>query len=174
MCGSRWWLRCVLLNIMLFLLLFFLTTPAIIVNTMDKFNVTRPVESLRVSDHQRSFIIVRLYYATLECKIKLKVLFCVVFGSWMFWIWSFTVFYCLEPSNYPVLPHPAPLGLFHSPALHCVLFIFLWVPLDQVWCRFHRLTLNSSSLCINMGKLRQGGLFTPMYIKMADLYSFNL
>uniref|UniRef100_A0A3Q1FW74 Transmembrane protein 63C n=1 Tax=Acanthochromis polyacanthus TaxID=80966 RepID=A0A3Q1FW74_9TELE len=46
-CGSRWWLRCVLLNILLFLLLFFLTTPAIIVNTMDKFNVTRPVESLR-------------------------------------------------------------------------------------------------------------------------------
>uniref|UniRef100_A0A3P9P265 Transmembrane protein 63C n=1 Tax=Poecilia reticulata TaxID=8081 RepID=A0A3P9P265_POERE len=47
-CGSRWWLRCVLLNILLFLLLFFFTTPAIIVNTMDKFNVTRPVESLRV------------------------------------------------------------------------------------------------------------------------------
>ncbi|XP_034051023.1 LOW QUALITY PROTEIN: calcium permeable stress-gated cation channel 1-like [Thalassophryne amazonica] len=46
-CGSRWWLRCVLLNILLFLLLFFLTTPAIIVNPMDKFNVTRPVESLR-------------------------------------------------------------------------------------------------------------------------------
>uniref|UniRef100_A0A8B9KD32 Transmembrane protein 63C n=1 Tax=Astyanax mexicanus TaxID=7994 RepID=A0A8B9KD32_ASTMX len=46
-CGSRWWLRCVLLNIFLFLLLFFLTTPAIIVNTMDKFNVTRPVETLR-------------------------------------------------------------------------------------------------------------------------------
>lgn len=47
-CGSRWWLRCVLLNILLFLLLFFLTTPAIIVNTMDKFNVTKPVESLQV------------------------------------------------------------------------------------------------------------------------------
>ncbi|KAM3870867.1 calcium permeable stress-gated cation channel 1 [Diretmus argenteus] len=46
-CGSRWWLRCVLLNILLFLLLFFLTTPAIIVNTIDKFNVTRPVDSLR-------------------------------------------------------------------------------------------------------------------------------
>uniref|UniRef100_A0A8D0CWS4 Transmembrane protein 63C n=1 Tax=Sander lucioperca TaxID=283035 RepID=A0A8D0CWS4_SANLU len=46
-CGSRWWLQCVLLNILLFLLLFFLTTPAIIVNTMDKFNVTRPVDSLR-------------------------------------------------------------------------------------------------------------------------------
>ncbi|XP_005158939.1 calcium permeable stress-gated cation channel 1 isoform X1 [Danio rerio] len=46
-CGPRWWLRCILLNILLFLLLFFLTTPAIIVNTMDKFNVTRPVESLR-------------------------------------------------------------------------------------------------------------------------------
>uniref|UniRef100_A0A672NBY3 Transmembrane protein 63C n=1 Tax=Sinocyclocheilus grahami TaxID=75366 RepID=A0A672NBY3_SINGR len=59
-CGSRWWLRCVLLNILLFFLLFFLTTPAIIVNTMDKFNVTRPVESLRVSDHQSSFITVLL------------------------------------------------------------------------------------------------------------------
>ncbi|XP_030643254.1 osmosensitive cation channel TMEM63C [Chanos chanos] len=47
LCGSRWWLRCILLNILLFLLLFFLTTPAIIVNTMDKFNVTRPVESLK-------------------------------------------------------------------------------------------------------------------------------
>ncbi|KAI4879103.1 hypothetical protein NFI96_014442, partial [Prochilodus magdalenae] len=46
-CGSRWWLRCVLLNIFLFLLLFFLTTPAVIVNTMDKFNVTRPVDSLQ-------------------------------------------------------------------------------------------------------------------------------
>uniref|UniRef100_A0A4W5KGN1 Transmembrane protein 63C n=1 Tax=Hucho hucho TaxID=62062 RepID=A0A4W5KGN1_9TELE len=46
-CGSRWWLRFVLLNILLFLLLFFLTTPAIIVNTMDKLNVTRPVDSLR-------------------------------------------------------------------------------------------------------------------------------
>lgn len=52
-CGSRWWLRCVLLNILLFLLLFFLTTPAIIVNTMDKFNVTRPVESLRVRASNR-------------------------------------------------------------------------------------------------------------------------
>uniref|UniRef100_A0A8C7CWW0 Transmembrane protein 63C n=1 Tax=Oncorhynchus kisutch TaxID=8019 RepID=A0A8C7CWW0_ONCKI len=47
LCGSRWWLRFVLLNILLFLLLFFLTTPAIIVNTMDKLNVTRPVDSLR-------------------------------------------------------------------------------------------------------------------------------
>lgn len=45
--GSKWWVRCIILNICLFILLFFLTTPAIIVNTMDKFNVTRPVESLR-------------------------------------------------------------------------------------------------------------------------------
>ncbi|XP_006632438.1 calcium permeable stress-gated cation channel 1 [Lepisosteus oculatus] len=45
--GPRWWINCVLLNICLFVLLFFLTTPAIIVNTMDRFNVTRPVESLR-------------------------------------------------------------------------------------------------------------------------------
>lgn len=32
----------------LFILLFFLTTPAIIITTMDKFNVTKPVEYLNV------------------------------------------------------------------------------------------------------------------------------
>ncbi|XP_028930498.1 calcium permeable stress-gated cation channel 1 isoform X1 [Ornithorhynchus anatinus] len=45
--SAVWWARFVLLNISLFLLLFFLTTPAIIVNTMDMFNVTRPVEQLK-------------------------------------------------------------------------------------------------------------------------------
>ncbi|KAJ1104727.1 hypothetical protein NDU88_002136 [Pleurodeles waltl] len=45
--GSFWWVRFIILNICLFILLFFLTTPAIIVNTMDKFNVTHPVESLK-------------------------------------------------------------------------------------------------------------------------------
>ncbi|XP_060613947.2 calcium permeable stress-gated cation channel 1 [Anolis sagrei] len=45
--GASWWVRFILLNISLFILLFFLTTPAIIVNTMDLFNVTRPVESLK-------------------------------------------------------------------------------------------------------------------------------
>lgn len=46
--GTSWWVRFILLNICLFVLLFFLTTPAIIVNTMDMFNVTHPVESLKV------------------------------------------------------------------------------------------------------------------------------
>lgn len=41
-------MRFILLNICLFVLLFFLTTPAIIVNTMDMFNVTQPVEYLKV------------------------------------------------------------------------------------------------------------------------------
>uniref|UniRef100_A0A8C0JFW0 Transmembrane protein 63C n=1 Tax=Chelonoidis abingdonii TaxID=106734 RepID=A0A8C0JFW0_CHEAB len=45
--GTSWWVRFVLLNFCLFILLFFLTTPAIIVNTIDMFNVTRPVESLK-------------------------------------------------------------------------------------------------------------------------------
>ncbi|XP_059366703.1 CSC1-like protein 1 [Carassius carassius] len=39
----RWWLRFTLLNVALFLLLFFLTTPSIIITTMDKFNVTKPI-----------------------------------------------------------------------------------------------------------------------------------
>uniref|UniRef100_A0A8C6SBY6 Transmembrane protein 63Ba n=1 Tax=Neogobius melanostomus TaxID=47308 RepID=A0A8C6SBY6_9GOBI len=44
--GFYWWLRCFIINCVLFLLLFFLTTPAIIISTMDKFNVTKPVEYL--------------------------------------------------------------------------------------------------------------------------------
>uniref|UniRef100_A0A8C5HXH1 CSC1-like protein 2 n=1 Tax=Gouania willdenowi TaxID=441366 RepID=A0A8C5HXH1_GOUWI len=44
--GMTWWLRCFIINSILFLLLFFLTTPAIIISNMDKFNVTKPVEYL--------------------------------------------------------------------------------------------------------------------------------
>uniref|UniRef100_A0A8C4DX10 Transmembrane protein 63B n=1 Tax=Dicentrarchus labrax TaxID=13489 RepID=A0A8C4DX10_DICLA len=44
--GFSWWIRCLIINIVLFILLFFLTTPAIIISTMDKFNVTKPVEYL--------------------------------------------------------------------------------------------------------------------------------
>ncbi|KAL2086648.1 hypothetical protein ACEWY4_017707 [Coilia grayii] len=44
--GVVWWIRCFIINVILFLLLFFLTTPAIIISTMDKFNVTKPVEFL--------------------------------------------------------------------------------------------------------------------------------
>lgn len=46
--GVSWWIRCLVINCILFLLLFFLTTPAIIISTMDKFNVTKPVEYLNV------------------------------------------------------------------------------------------------------------------------------
>ncbi|XP_030637270.1 CSC1-like protein 1 [Chanos chanos] len=41
--GPRWWLRLLVLNGSLFILLFFLTTPSIIISTIDKFNVTRPI-----------------------------------------------------------------------------------------------------------------------------------
>eukprot|EP00064_Thunnus_orientalis_P020131 superscaffoldBa00005376_g20263 len=44
--GISWWIRCFIINCILFILLFFLTTPAIIISTMDKFNVTKPVEYL--------------------------------------------------------------------------------------------------------------------------------
>ncbi|KAL7987462.1 hypothetical protein Chor_006381 [Crotalus horridus] len=44
--GLFWWFRCLIINVVLFILLFFLTTPAIIITTMDKFNVTKPVEYL--------------------------------------------------------------------------------------------------------------------------------
>ncbi|XP_063047254.1 CSC1-like protein 2 isoform X2 [Engraulis encrasicolus] len=45
--GFPWWARCFVINCLLFLLLFFLTTPAIIISTMDRFNVTKPVQYLK-------------------------------------------------------------------------------------------------------------------------------
>ncbi|KAM6992399.1 CSC1-like protein 1 [Tautogolabrus adspersus] len=41
--GFPWYIRYVMINFFLFFLLTFLTTPSIIISTMDKFNVTRPI-----------------------------------------------------------------------------------------------------------------------------------
>ncbi|XP_041814296.1 CSC1-like protein 1 [Chelmon rostratus] len=41
--GFRWFMRYVLLNSFLFFLLTFLTTPTIVISTIDKFNVTKPI-----------------------------------------------------------------------------------------------------------------------------------
>ncbi|XP_012586320.1 PREDICTED: CSC1-like protein 1 [Condylura cristata] len=44
--GLRWWLQWLGVNFTLFVGLFFLTTPSIILSTMDKFNVTKPIHAL--------------------------------------------------------------------------------------------------------------------------------
>ncbi|XP_059212800.1 CSC1-like protein 1 isoform X2 [Centropristis striata] len=41
--GFPWYMRYLMLNAFLFFLLTFLTTPTIIINTIDKFNVTKPI-----------------------------------------------------------------------------------------------------------------------------------
>ncbi|KAM9316874.1 CSC1-like protein 1, partial [Gastrophryne carolinensis] len=41
--GARWWARFIGINFTLFIVLFFLTTPSIIITTIDKFNVTKPI-----------------------------------------------------------------------------------------------------------------------------------
>ncbi|XP_069810274.1 CSC1-like protein 1 [Dendropsophus ebraccatus] len=41
--GLKWWARVLGINFCLFIVLFFLTTPSIIISTMDKFNVTKPI-----------------------------------------------------------------------------------------------------------------------------------
>uniref|UniRef100_A0A671FQB8 Transmembrane protein 63C n=1 Tax=Rhinolophus ferrumequinum TaxID=59479 RepID=A0A671FQB8_RHIFE len=43
----HWWARFIAINTFLFFLFFFLTTPAIIINTIDMYNVTRPLEKLQ-------------------------------------------------------------------------------------------------------------------------------
>lgn len=70
--GFSWWIRCFSINTVLLILLFFLTTPAIIISTMDKFNVTKPVENLNVSSaaggvERSSFhmILLRIYPLTM-------------------------------------------------------------------------------------------------------------
>lgn len=47
--GFKWWFRWFCINFFLFIVLFFLTTPSIIISTMDKFNVTKPIHYLNVS-----------------------------------------------------------------------------------------------------------------------------
>ncbi|CAL8393531.1 unnamed protein product [Gadus morhua 'NCC'] len=44
--GVGWWARCLILNLFLILLLTFFTTPSIILNTMDSYNVTQPLSLL--------------------------------------------------------------------------------------------------------------------------------
>ncbi|XP_061481049.1 CSC1-like protein 1 isoform X2 [Rhineura floridana] len=44
--GLKWWIRWLSINLFLFVVLFFLTTPSIIISTMDKFNVTKPIHYL--------------------------------------------------------------------------------------------------------------------------------
>lgn len=44
--GLRWFCRYVLINFLLLFMLTFLTTPTIIINTIDKFNVTMPILAL--------------------------------------------------------------------------------------------------------------------------------
>uniref|UniRef100_A0A8D0GKU9 Transmembrane protein 63A n=1 Tax=Sphenodon punctatus TaxID=8508 RepID=A0A8D0GKU9_SPHPU len=44
--GVSWWFRWLCINLLLFIVLFFLTTPSIIITTMDKFNVTKPIRYL--------------------------------------------------------------------------------------------------------------------------------
>ncbi|XP_058423415.1 calcium permeable stress-gated cation channel 1 isoform X2 [Diceros bicornis minor] len=43
----HWWARFIAINTFLFFLFFFLTTPAIIINTIDMYNVTRPIEKMQ-------------------------------------------------------------------------------------------------------------------------------
>ncbi|XP_069464797.1 CSC1-like protein 1 isoform X2 [Ambystoma mexicanum] len=44
--GPVWWLRWLAINLILSFVLFFLTTPSIVISTMDKFNVTKPIQYL--------------------------------------------------------------------------------------------------------------------------------
>lgn len=80
---------------------------------MDKFNVTRPVESLQV--RPKSSWMTRSPFEKPPVESTL--------------ISPFDP----EPSDHPVLPDPPAVGHVGAPALHCLLLGLLRVPLDQVF-----------------------------------------
>lgn len=75
--GLNWWFRWLCINILLFLVLFFLTTPSIIISTMDKFNVTKPIHYLNVSSMlNRGLLFITLHlYSTLSPRSSAVYLF---------------------------------------------------------------------------------------------------
>lgn len=107
--GFCWFLRYVLINFFLFLLLTFLTTPTIIITTIDKFNVTRPIDYLNVS--RTGFHSLSCAQSSAPTVISLSL---------------------AEPNHQPVLPHPPAVVLLCSAAHHCLLFYYRRGPLEQV------------------------------------------
>lgn len=107
--GFHWFLRYVIINFSLFLLLTFLTTPTIIITTIDKFNVTRPIHYLNVS---------RTGFPSLNCAQS--------------WAPTVVLLSPAEPNHQPVLPHPHAVVLLCSAAHHCLLFYNRRGPLEQV------------------------------------------
>lgn len=71
--GLCWILRYMGINILLFIVLTFLTTPTIIINTMDRFNVTKPIYYLNVSLKHSG-----MYYTCHRWRV-LKLLWCFIY-----------------------------------------------------------------------------------------------
>lgn len=114
--GVRWFLRYLTINFFLLFLLTFLTTPTIIINTMDKFNVTKPLYLLNV----------RLVHADTRHSSALKV-----------WNLQLVLFFSAEPSHQSVPPH-APAVVFLCLAAHHSLLFNTWRgTLEQVHTHTH-------------------------------------
>lgn len=107
--GCFWFLRYAMINLFLFVLLTFLTTPTIIITTIDKFNVTRPIDYLNVS---------LAGCHLLNCAPILAPTVVSLSPA--------------EPNHQPVLPHPPAVVLLCSAAHHCLLFYYRRGPLEQV------------------------------------------
>lgn len=109
--GFPWFLRYVMINFLLLFLLTFLTTPSIIISTLDKFNVTKPISDLNV----------RLRHADTRHNSAFKV-----------WTLQFVLFFPVEPSHQSVLPHTPAVVLLCLAAHHSLLFHTRRGTLEQV------------------------------------------
>ncbi|XP_045144009.1 calcium permeable stress-gated cation channel 1 isoform X2 [Echinops telfairi] len=77
-----WWARFLVINASLFCLFFFLTTPAIIINTIDMYNVTRPIEKLQ------SPIVTQFFPSLLLCGFTVIMPLIVYFSAFLEAHWT--------------------------------------------------------------------------------------
>ncbi|XP_078012412.1 mechanosensitive cation channel TMEM63A isoform X3 [Phascolarctos cinereus] len=73
--GLQWWFQWSGINFILFVVLFFLTTPSIIISTMDKFNVTKPIHAL---NHQAFEYEFGAMYAWMLCVFTVIMAYSIV------------------------------------------------------------------------------------------------
>uniref|UniRef100_A0A671FFZ5 Transmembrane protein 63C n=1 Tax=Rhinolophus ferrumequinum TaxID=59479 RepID=A0A671FFZ5_RHIFE len=97
----HWWARFIAINTFLFFLFFFLTTPAIIINTIDMYNVTRPLEKLQSPIVTQFFPSLMLWAFTVSLPL-IVYLSAFLEAHWtsldVFFRWLFDIYYLEQAS----------------------------------------------------------------------------
>ncbi|TTD32925.1 CSC1-like protein 2 [Bagarius yarrelli] len=112
--GVSWWIRCLIINCILFLLLFFLTTPAIIISTMDKFNVTKPVEYLNFG----------AAYAWMMCVFTVVMTYSITCPIIVPFVDRYNMYYAYLPSKLDKKIHSGAVNQVVAAPILCLFWLF--------------------------------------------------